>query len=75
MNEPTLTTHRELTLPDHYRKGRSIRQGVCMIYLILVVAFMITSGIVLANYELYRTRRERVEKLRQRARRCIRRAR
>lgn len=44
-----------------------------MIYLILVVAFMITSGIVLANYELYRTRRERVEKLRQRARRCIRR--
>ena len=27
MNQPTLTTQRELILPDHYRKGRTIRQG------------------------------------------------
>ena len=43
-----------------------------MSYIILVGAFMIASGILLARYELEKTRRERVEKLRQRARRGIR---
>ena len=41
-------------------------------YVILVGALMITSGIVLANYELRRTKRQRLEYLRQRARRGIR---
>ena len=43
-----------------------------MTYLLLLGAFMITSGILLARYELEKTRRERVEKLRKRARRGIR---
>ena len=43
-----------------------------MSYLILVGAFMITSGILLARYELKKTRRDRIEKLRKRARRGIR---
>ena len=43
-----------------------------MIYLILAVAFMITTGIVLANYEISRTQRTRREELRRRTRRCIR---
>ena len=43
-----------------------------MIYLILAVAFMIATGIVLANYELSRTQRTRREELRRRTRRCIR---
>ena len=34
---------------------------------------MVTAGIVLANYELVKQRRERSERLRQRTRRCIRR--
>ena len=44
-----------------------------MTYLLLLGAFMITSGILLARYELEKTRRDRVEALRQRARRCVRR--
>ena len=43
-----------------------------MSYLLLFGAFMITSGIVLAHYELKKTRRDRIEKLRQRARRGVR---
>lgn len=43
-----------------------------MTYIIVGVAFMIALGIVLANYELTKARRERQERLRQRARRCVR---
>ena len=34
---------------------------------------MVTAGIVLANYEMVKQRRDRSERLRQRARRCVRR--
>ena len=44
-----------------------------MAYLIVAMAFMITTGIIFARYDLHRTRRERAERLRQRARRCVRR--
>jgi len=44
-----------------------------MIYTILVMVFMIATGLMLSRYELQRTRRERRERLRQRARRCVRR--
>ena len=44
-----------------------------MIYIILAVAFMVTAGIVLANYERVKARRDRSERLRHRARRCVRR--
>ena len=43
--------------PSIIQPGGCIRQGVCMIYLILAVAFMIATGIVLANYELNKTQR------------------
>ena len=43
-----------------------------VIYIILAGAFMIATGIVLANYELVKQRRERSERLRNRARRCVR---
>ena len=43
-----------------------------MIYTILAVAFMLTSGVLIANYELKKTRRDRIRKLRKRARRGIR---
>ena len=44
-----------------------------MIYIILAGAFMVTAGIVLANYEMVKQRRDRSERLRHRARRCVRR--
>ena len=44
-----------------------------MIYIILAGAFMVATGIVLANYELVKQRRDRSERLRNRARRCVRR--
>ena len=42
-----------------------------MIALILGVACMATLGILLADYELKRTKRQRREALRERARRCV----
>ena len=42
-----------------------------MAYLILAVTFMITFGILAANYELERTKQKRRETLRKRARRCV----
>ena len=51
---------------------RSVKE-VVLAYMILAVAFMITSGIVLANYEMHKQRQARSERLRQRARRCVRR--
>ena len=43
-----------------------------MIYMILAIPLLIATGIVLANYELRKTRRERRELLRQRGRRGVR---
>lgn len=43
-----------------------------MTYLIVAI-FMVTTGILLARYETHRTRRTRAERLRTRARRCVRR--
>ena len=44
-----------------------------MIYIIIGFALMLTAGVVLANYELKRTKQKRREQLQQRARRCVRR--
>ena len=42
-----------------------------LIYIILAGAFMVAAGIVLANYEMVKQRRDRSEHLRNRARRCV----
>ena len=44
-----------------------------MIYTILAMVFWIATGLMLSRYELHRARRERRERLNQRARRCVRR--
>ncbi len=44
-----------------------------MIYTLIAMTFLIATGIVLSRYELYKRRRERSERLRQRLRRCVRR--
>ena len=45
-----------------------------VIYIILAGAFIVTAGIVLANYEMVKQRRDRSARLhlRHRARRCVR---
>ena len=58
--------------PNSIQPDGLIRQGGIVIYTILAVAFMLTSGVLIANYELKKTRRERVEALRKRARRGVR---
>ncbi len=40
---------------------------------ILAMVFLIATGLMLWRYELHRSRRERRERLSQRARRCVRR--
>lgn len=44
-----------------------------MIYIILGLAIMMTTGILLANHELATNKRKRREAFSQRARRCVRR--
>ena len=44
-----------------------------MSYIILAGAFMVTLGILLARYEMIKARRDRCERLQNRARRCVRR--
>ena len=62
----------ESMYPNIVQPDGFIRQGGIVTYLLLFGAFMITSGILLARYELEKTRRDRVGKLRQRARRGVR---
>ena len=64
---------RELTLPLLYNRTEHSVKETHVTYIILGFAFMIALGIVLADYELKRTKRQRCEELRQRARRCVRR--
>ena len=42
-----------------------------MIYTILAVLFFTTMGVILSRYELARVKRQRMETLRRRARRCV----
>ena len=44
-----------------------------MIYTILAVLFFTLVGVMLSRYELVRVKRQRIEELRQRARRSVRR--
>ena len=43
-----------------------------MLIYIIVGCVLVATGLFLSNYELKRTKRARVEQLRQRARRCVR---